>query len=93
MYVRCMKDTFVIFKNNDCSNEFLKSLFNLHPSLKYTREDEQQSTISFFDVSVQRNDNGKYNTKTYKNQNSSIVLFRGLPFILKNEIRRFSWSH
>ena len=36
MYVRYMDDTFVIFKNKECSNEFLKSLFNLHPSLKYT---------------------------------------------------------
>ena len=84
MYVRCMKDTFVIFKNNDCSNEFLKSLFNLHPSLKYTREDEQQSTISFFDVSVQRNDNGKYNTRICRKSRVSLFFFRGLPFVIKN---------
>ena len=66
MYVRYMDDTFVIFKNKECSDEFLKSLFNLHPSLKYTKEDEKQRTISFLDVSVQRNDNGKYKTRTYR---------------------------
>ena len=38
-YVRYMDDiyTFVIFKNKECSDEFLKYLFKLHPYLKYTK--------------------------------------------------------
>ena len=77
MYVGFTDNTFVIFKNKECSDEFLKSLFNLHPSLKYTKEDEKQSTISFLDVSVQQNDNKKYNTRTCRKSKefSSFVLW------------------
>ena len=60
-------------------------MFNLHPILKYTKEDEKQSTISFLNMSVQRNDYGKYNTEHKKNQKSSLVLFSGLPFVIRKQ--------
>ena len=77
MYVIYMDDTLVIFKNKECSDEFLKSLFNVHLFLKYTKEGEKQSTISFLDVSVQRNYNGKYNTRIYR---KSKELFSFVPW-------------
>ena len=66
MYVRYVDNTFIIFNNMESSNEFLKFFFNLHPSLKYIQKDEEQTNISFLDISVQGNDNRKYNTKTYR---------------------------
>ena len=58
--MRYMDYTFVNFKNKVCSSKYLHCFYNLHLSLKYTQEDEEQNVISFRDVSVQKDDNGKY---------------------------------
>ena len=79
-----MNDIFFIFKNKECSDEFLKILFSLHPSSKHTTEDEKQSTVSFLDVSAKGNDNRKYNIHGIRKvEKSSLLLFRGLPFVLR----------
>jgi len=56
-YRRYVDDTFVLFNNQGQCEEFLAYLNSQHPSITFTREMESNSTLSFLDVLVKRNNN------------------------------------
>ena len=53
-YFRYVDDTFVIFRNEEESENFFKQLNCLHPSLKFTFEKEKNNCLTFLDVKVER---------------------------------------
>ena len=54
MYYRHMDDTFVVFSNEDECDLFLNSLNSLHPSLRFTFENESNLALPFLDVLVEK---------------------------------------
>ena len=54
VYDRYVDDIFSHFLSKEACNEFFVTLNNLHPALKFTREDEQDDSLPFLDVLVNR---------------------------------------
>jgi len=52
MHYRYMDDTFVVFDNKRECDFFLEQLNSLHPSLRFTFENECNQSLPFFDVMV-----------------------------------------
>ena len=71
-YRRYVDDTFVMLQSEEEANEFLKSLNNLHQSLKFTCEFETDGKLPFLDVVVERSNNrlitSVYRKKTFTGQ-------------------------
>ena len=53
-YKRFVDDTFAIFNNKQESNMFFEYLNNLHPNIKFTKEDESANNLAFLDVLITR---------------------------------------
>ena len=51
-----MDDTFAVFNDEEECDQFLHKLNNLHPSLEFTSEKENNGSLSFLDVLVARED-------------------------------------
>ena len=64
VYKRYVDDIFLIFKEKEHIDKFLKLLNGLHENIKFTVELENNSTLPFLDIAIQRVD-GKYETSTY----------------------------
>ena len=58
MYRRFVDDTFSIFEGRSKALEFLNSLNEIHPSLNFTMENEQDNRLPFMDVLVIREETG-----------------------------------
>ena len=54
-YFRYIDDTLLLFHNKDQCMKFFEYLNNKHPSIKFTVEHEQNDTLNFLDVKLQRN--------------------------------------
>ena len=54
-YFRYVDDCFVVFKNKGECDLMFEAFNNLHPSIKFTLEAEEDNTLPFLDVLVQRN--------------------------------------
>ena len=65
LYLRYVDDTFALFDSREEGDEFLQKLNNLHPFLKFTREDEADGKLSFLDVLIERKDNS-FITSVYR---------------------------
>ena len=65
VYWRYVDDTFAVFDDQVRRSEFEVHLNSLHPSLKFTSEDEQDNTLPFLDVEVHKSDDG-FLTKVYR---------------------------
>ena len=52
MYFRFVDDVFSYFVNQGRSVDFFKRLNDLHPALRFTREEEQDKFLPFMDVGV-----------------------------------------
>ena len=57
-YFRYVDDTFVIFGSELESDRFHVNLNQLHPALKFTVEKEQNNSLNFLDVSVEKGGTG-----------------------------------
>ena len=55
-YCRYVDDTFAVFNDEEECDQFLHKLNNLHPSLVFTSEKENNGSLSFLDVLVARKD-------------------------------------
>lgn len=53
-YKRYVDDTFVILDSKDDGDEFFTALNLIHPSLKFTKEEESDNKLPFLDVLVSR---------------------------------------
>lgn len=77
-------------------NDILDTLNNLHPSIKYTCELEQEGSINFLDITLIRETSGKLRTNAYKKiqkSSRSINFYSHHPNyqkynLIKNEITR-----
>lgn len=66
VYFRYVDDTFAIFHNEADADSFLNALNHLHPSLKFTFEKENNKSLPFLDVYVERTYTGKFETSVYR---------------------------
>ena len=65
VYFRYVDDTFVIFSSQLGCNYFHEKLNLLHPALKFTAEKEQNNSLSFLDVLVEKEGTG-FLTSVYR---------------------------
>ena len=66
IYCRFVDDTFGFFENRRQSENLLKYLNSLHPSLKFTCEEEKDGRLAYMDVLVERLDNDGVATAVYR---------------------------
>ena len=66
LYCRFVDDCWAYFADEDCALEFKRKLDNLHPSLKFTCEFEQNASLPFLDVLVERVVDGGFITSVYR---------------------------
>ena len=62
LYWRYVDDVFSHFENKPASVEFCRRLNSLHPSLRFTWEEESEGKLPFLDVKVIRTDEGMVTT-------------------------------
>ena len=60
-----MDDTYTIFKTEAECDTFLKDLNNLHPALQFTFEKEENDSLPFLDVWVEKSNTG-FLTSVYR---------------------------
>lgn len=65
-FFRYVDDTFAVFSSPDSVQPFLDLLNSLHPNLRFTCELEQNNSLPFLDVLVQRSDTGQLLTSVYR---------------------------
>ena len=53
-YNRYVDDTFAFFRSSHEAHEFHQILNSIHPSLKFTREDEEEDKLAFLDINISR---------------------------------------
>ena len=86
-YRRYVDDTFVLFENQEQCNEFLTYLNSKHPNIKFTRELEVNSSISFLDILIKR-DNNAFVTSLFRKKHFYrpwYKLFQLLSILFKNK--------
>lgn len=85
---RYVDDCFMIFEHQSHVNKFLDYLNVQHPKMKFTKEVEQNSTLSFLDVEVKRN-GAKFETSVYRKETFTGLgtsFFSFIPMIIKKAI-------
>ena len=64
-YRRFVDDTFALFRNLDEAHMFLNFINSLHPNIQFTVETEQEESLSFLDITVNRTNN-RFSTGVYR---------------------------
>ena len=64
-YFRYVDDCFILFRNKDECEKMFADFNNLHPSIKFTLESEENNKLPFLDILVERN-NGEFLTSIYR---------------------------
>ena len=82
-YRRYVDDIFVLFDNEEKCNSFCQYINTKHPNLKFKAEYEQDNTISFLDVLIERQQN-KFTTNVYRKDTFSGVFSNYNSFIPKS---------
>ncbi|KAG1652534.1 hypothetical protein GQR58_026230 [Nymphon striatum] len=54
LYRRYVDDTFLLFKSESHTTQFLNYLNTKHPNIKFTMEKESQNNISFLDINIHK---------------------------------------
>ena len=65
LYRRYMDDSFLLFKDPNHIDLFLNYLNSKHPNIKFTSETEQNNTLPFLDISVNKTING-FSSSVYR---------------------------
>jgi hypothetical protein len=65
-WLRYVDDTFVIINNKNQAELILEYLNKQHPSIKFTMEKEENSTLNFLDVKIQKKKDLSFTTSTYR---------------------------
>ena len=87
-YFRYVDDTFVVFDSKCDHSRFLQQLNLLHPALEFTTELEENNTLPFLDVSVEKDAiNNKFLTSVYRKPTftGSYVRYDTIRFIDRDE--------
>jgi hypothetical protein len=63
-YRRYLDDTFVIFRKPEHADKFLNLINSCHPSIKFTMDTEEEGSLPFLDVRINRAEIGTGNTIT-----------------------------
>jgi hypothetical protein len=66
LYTRYVDDTFVLLRNSESALHLLAHFNSVHPNLHFTCEQEQNDSLPFLDVLVQRSPNGHVVTKVHR---------------------------
>ena len=77
-YKRYVDDTFVTFQNEQQADNFLKFINSRHPNIKFTMEVENNKSLPFLDILVNRQEGintSVYRKKTYTGLGSSFYSF------------------
>ncbi len=64
-WIRYVDDTFTVVKKGKL-NEIITALNDFHPNIKFTHELEKESRISFLDVLIKKEENGRIETGVYR---------------------------
>ena len=64
-YKRYLDDTFIVFNSEDQAENFFNFLNSKHDNINFTMEKEQQSCLSFLDVTVKKV-NGSFTTSVFR---------------------------
>ena len=60
----------------DPGESFNNTLNSVHPRLKFTREEENDSSIAFLDLFITRHENGSLSTKIYRKPTNTNVIIK-----------------
>ena len=70
IYRRYVDDTFLMFRDPSHIDHFLEYLNNKHPNIKFTKELENNGSLSFLDVQVMKDYvSGRLETSIYRKKN------------------------
>ena len=72
-WARYVDDTFAIVKK-DRVEELNRLLNSVHPTIQFTREDEQGGELPFLDVLVRRGDDGSLHTRVYRKATNTLQI-------------------
>ena len=70
LYRRYVDDTFLLFKNKSQIPKFLQYVNAKHPKIKFTAEYEDQNSLPFLDIKIQRSSN-TFHTTVYRKESFS----------------------
>ena len=65
LYRRYMDDSFLLFRDPDHINPFLNYLNSKHPNIKFTSEIENNNSLAFLDVLIDKTING-FSSSVYR---------------------------
>ena len=84
VYFRFVDDTFAIFGSELDCDHFKGKLNLLHPALKFTVEKEQNNSLNFLDVLMEK-DGTEFLTSVYRNQPLLVNTSVGIPLAQRQE--------
>lgn len=64
-WLRYVDDIFLLIKDKKCCETILDFLNNIHPSIKFSSQQENDNELSFLDIKIKRTING-YKTSIYR---------------------------
>ena len=83
LYHRFVDDTFAVFTSRDHMLTFFDYVNSLHPSITFTKEEEQSDSLPFLDVLVTRLDDGCLSTSVYRKPTYSGLYMKWDSFVPK----------
>ena len=81
IYKRYVDDIFCLFNREQDALDFLTYLNNRHPNIIFTIEKEENNSLPFLDVNINRNNNGTFITKIFHKKTYSGLLTNYLSYI------------
>ena len=83
VYHRYVDDTFAVFTSKEHMLHFYEHVNSLHPSIKFTKDEEQCNSLPFLDVLVTRQDDGCLVTSVYRKPTFSGLYLKWDSFVPK----------
>ena len=82
LWERYVDDTFTFIKENEIEN--VKNVLNtFHKDIKFTHEVEKNGNIAFLDVSVNKKEDGSFQTKVYRKKTDTNLYVNWMSFAPK----------
>ena len=84
LYRRYVDDTFLVFNTRSDMLSFFKWMNKQHPSITFTKEEEQDNKLSFLDVLLTRTTDGSIVTSIYRKPTFSGLYMKWDSFVPKS---------
>ena len=84
LYRRYVDDTFLVFNTSSDMLSFFKWMNKQHPSIIFTKEEEQDNKLSFLDVLLTRTTDGSIVTSIYRKPTFSGLYMKWDSFVPKS---------